>query len=198
MIQLIQLTNTSGIQAEEQFRQFFESCFHLYYESLHRYAYTIIKDNQDASDIVQIVFAKWWERGDTLIIQHDIRHYLYRTVHNQCLNYVRNRKNRKTDLREFGTGAVDLPDSRQDPIISKEFASRMNQELNNLPPQCKLIFYKSRFENKKYSEIATELNLSIKTVETQIGKALRILRQKLFDNNTITLAIIFCLLNKFI
>lgn len=167
----------------------------MYYEGLHRYAYTIVKDNHDAGDIVQFVFTKWWEKGEGLIIRQDIRHYLYRTVHNQCLNYVRNKKNRKTYCQDFAENQENVVmSSSDDPLITKEIINKVNRELENLPPQCKLIFYKSRFEEKKYAEIASELNLSIKTVEAQIGKALKILRQKLFEDNvSILLALIYFL-----
>ena len=191
------LEKTSRIHNDPQrFRQFFENCFHLYYESLHRYAYTIVKNNHDAADIVQFVFTKWWSKGESLVIQQDIRHYLYRTVRNQALNHVRNLKNRKTDLRDFTSDAGNISDlDPGDPVIKKELMNKLKAELENLPPQCKLIFIKSRFEQKKYAEIAEELNLSIKTIETQIGKALKILRRKLFEDRINILTIISWLIN---
>ena len=156
----------------------------MYYDSLHRYAYTILKNNHDAADIVQLVFTKWWERGENLVIHQDIRPYLYRSVHNQCLNFLRDKKNRKTDSVDFFTSQADIValDSGN-PLERKELFTRLKCELEKLPPQCKLIFYKSRFEHRKYAEIATELNLSVKTVEAQMGKALRILRERLYGQN---------------
>lgn len=189
--------NKSGLHIDrERFSQVFEHCFHLYYEGLYRYAYTIVRNNHDAADIVQLVFAKWWEKGEQLVIIQDTRHYLYRTVRNQALNVVRNRKTRKTELHDFST-----PQKREsnavnsDPLLGKEMMARLNAELEKLPPQCKLIFYKSRFEEKKYAEIAEELSLSIKTVETQIGKALKILRQKLFEDTIGIFGVIILLLS---
>ena len=192
------LDKTRGIQNDkQQFRQFFEDCFHLYYEGLHRYAYTILKDTHEAGDIVQLVFTKFWEKGEGLVIRQDIRHYLYRTIHNQCLNHVRNKRNRKTYSHDF-TGSLETVHKPEyyDPIITKEIINKVNRELENLPPQCKRIFYKSRFEGKKYAEIAAELNLSIKTVEAQIGRALKILREKLFEDNVIMLFVVIYFLNK--
>src|SRR5688572_23544713 len=191
------LEKTSSRHNDRQrFRQFFENCFHLYYESLHRYAYTIVKNNHDAADIVQFVFTKWWAKGETLVIHQDIRHYLYRTVRNQALNHVRNLRNRKTDLRDFTSDTGNIRDLNSgDPVIKKELTNKLNAELENLPPQCRLIFVKSRFEQKKYAEIAEELSLSIKTIEAQIGKALKILRQKLFEDRINILTIIGWLMN---
>lgn len=181
---------------KHRFRQVFEDCFHLYYEGLQRYAYTILKNNQDAADIVQFVFTKWWEKGEDLVIHQDIRHYLYRSVHNQCLNFIRNKKSRKTHSVDFGTGDMHLiKASSADPLLRKELISRLEVELENLPPQCKRIFFKSRFEEKKYAEIATELNLSIKTVEAQIGKALKILRERLYGENINMLVFVAVLIN---
>jgi RNA polymerase sigma-70 factor (ECF subfamily) len=169
----------------------------MYYDSLHRYAYTILKNNHDAADIVQLVFAKWWERGESLIIHQDIRQYLYRTVHNQCLNFLRNKKNRKTHSIDFFTSKTDIGAlDCGDPLERKELRNRLACELEKLPPQCKLIFYKSRFEERKYAEIATELNLSIKTVEAQMGKALRILRERLYGQNINMLLFITFFLNR--
>lgn len=154
-----------------------------------------MKSNHDAADVVQLVFTKWWEKGEGLIIRGDVRPYLYRTVHNQCLNLLRNRKNRKTDSVDFGTVQMNIPTAdSEDRLVKKEIAAKLMVELNNLPPQCKLIFFKSRFEEKKYSEIAMELHLSIKTVETQIGKALKILREKLHGENINMIVLITFLL----
>lgn len=192
------LDNTSSIHNDKHsFRQFFEDCFHLYYESMHRYAYSILRNNHDASDIVQQVFLKWWEKGEMLIIHQDVRHYLLRSVHNQSLNYIRNKKNRKTQSVDFSNkdGYVentDLPDL----VAKEELNTKLATELGKLPPQCKLIFYKSRFEAKKYSEIAGELQLSVKTVEAQIGKALRILREKFHGENMSLVAFIAYFINR--
>ena len=189
--------NKSGLHIDrERFSQVFEHCFHLYYEGLYRYAYTIVRNNHDAADIVQLVFAKWWEKGEQLVIIQDTQHYLFRTVRNQALNVVRNRKTRKTELHDFSTPQKGESNSfNSDPLLGKEMMARLNAELEKLPPQCKLIFYKSRFEEKKYAEIAEELGLSIKTIETQIGKALKILRQKLFEDTIGIFGVIILLLS---
>jgi len=100
-------------------------------------------------------------------------------------------------LQDFGSGQVNIIDTEtNDALIRKEFVNKVNLEMENLPSQCKLIFYKSRFEGKKYAEIASDLNLSVKTVEAQIGKALKILRQRLYEDNILVLLALTYFLNR--
>ncbi|RAJ80242.1 RNA polymerase sigma-70 factor (ECF subfamily) [Chitinophaga dinghuensis] len=149
--------------------------FHAYFEVLHRYAYTILRDNDEAKDAVQAVFLKLWEKREALNEEQSVKSYLYTAVYHQCLNMKRHQK-----IKEKYVAENDKPiyDPGND-LISKERSNQILREIENLPPQCRLIFSKSRFEGKKYAEIAAELSLSVKTVEVQIGKALRTLRQKL-------------------
>jgi RNA polymerase sigma-70 factor, ECF subfamily len=161
------------------FRALFEECFHLHYEGLHRYAYTILKDNEYANDVVQTVFARWWENKELITQQQTPQYYLYTALRNRCLNHIRDKKNRKTQLVDFGGKDEQGFTVAEDPILSKELSTQIMLAIEDLPPQCKLIFCKNRFGGMKYAEIAQEMNLSVKTVEAQIGKALKILRGKL-------------------
>lgn len=150
--------------------------FNTYFEVLHYYAYTILKDNDDAKDAVQTVFLKLWEKRAELDEEQSVKSYLYTAVYHQCLNKVRHEKIRqKYAAQSDATAHVPADD-----LISKEKNEQIWREIDNLPPQCRLIFSKSRFEGMKYTEIAAEMGLSVKTVEVQIGKALKILRKKLF------------------
>jgi RNA polymerase sigma-70 factor (ECF subfamily) len=169
------------------FKELFKNCFHEHYESLHRYACTVTKDSELAKDIVQAVFVNWWEKQKELKIEISVKSYLFRAVHNQALNHLRNIKSRKTYPVDFGNTQFDIPDQDTgNRSESMEMEMKLNNAIAELPPQCKLIFIKSRFEGKKYIQIAEELNLSIKTVEAQIGKALKILRGSLLNSNKIS------------
>ena len=154
-----------------------EQYFHTYFEGLHRYAFMILKDNDDAKDAVQTVFLRLWEKGTILDEQQSVKSYLYACVYNQCLNMKRHQK-----IKEKYVTDNNMPVySQNNDLISKETNRQILAQIDELPPQCKLIFSKSRFEEKKYAEIAAELGLSVKTVEAQMGKALKILRDKLAE-----------------
>ena len=144
-------------------------------EGLHRYAYMILRSNDEASDAVQTVFLKLWEKRFTIDEQQSVRSWLYTAVHNYCLNSIRNAGVRRSYLQH----RREPISSGEDPVVSKEMLELIRVAIESLPPQCKLIFQKSRFEKKKYAEIAAELDLSVKTVEAQVGKALKVLREKL-------------------
>ncbi|WP_166437271.1 RNA polymerase sigma-70 factor [Niastella caeni] len=153
--------------------RYFQSCF----EGLYRYAFTLLKNNDDAKDAVQAVFVKLWEKRASIDEQQSMQSYLYTSVFHYCLNVKRHEKVRTAYIQNHQS----IPHVFNDALTSRENVALITEALESLPPQCKLIFLKSRFEKKKYAEIAEELNLSVKTVEAQIGKALKILREKLSE-----------------
>lgn len=165
-----------------------EQYFHHHYEGLHRYAFTILKDNDNAKDAVQAVFLKLWEKRDTLDEEQSVKSYLYTAVYHYCLNVKRHDKVKA----RYVTDHNGADHHTEDVLVSKEINQQIMGHIAALSPQCQLIFTKSRFEGKKYADIATEMGLSIKTVEAQMGKALKILREKLFDV-MISLIILFLL-----
>ncbi|WP_161596687.1 RNA polymerase sigma-70 factor [Chitinophaga vietnamensis] len=155
---------------------FVKEVFQLYFEKLHRYAFTMLKDNDSAKDAVQAVFLKLLEKKIVLDEERSITSYLYTAVYNYCLNAKRHEKVKE----QYITANSGFKAQQEDPLVSKETYERIMAHINELSPQCQLIFRKSRFEGKKYVEIATELGLSVKTVEAQMGKALQLLRTRLF------------------
>ncbi|HEY9257032.1 RNA polymerase sigma-70 factor [Chitinophaga sp.] len=165
-----------------------EQYFHHHYEGLHRYAFTILKDNDSAKDAVQAVFLKLWEKRDTLDEEQSVKSYLYTAVYHYCLNIKRHEKIKARYVTERDNTDHD----KADLLVSKEINRQIMDHIAALSPQCQLIFTKSRFEGRKYADIAAEMGLSIKTVEAQMGKALKILRAKLFDI-MISLMILFFL-----
>ena len=158
-----------------------ESYFNDFFEGLHRYAYTLLRDNDDAKDIVQSVFLQLWRKKDLLQIRQSARSYLYTATHNHCLNHIRNaKKRREHETGSSGTTAKtnDLQKEKDGGEIKKERLTAMK----SLPEKCREVFYKNRFEEKTYAEIAADLGISIKTVESQMSKALSILRTSLSQN----------------
>ncbi|SFO33622.1 RNA polymerase sigma-70 factor, ECF subfamily [Chitinophaga sp. YR627] len=154
-----------------------EQYFLEYFEVLHSYAHTILKDNDEAKDAVQAVFIQLWQKRESLQIRQSVRAYLYAATHNHCLNHIKSRKIRRKHYDRFASGAssISITDIEQQ-IVFADMKKEVLEAMKALPDKCREIFFKSRFEEKSYSEIATELQISVKTVEAQMGKALRTLR----------------------
>ncbi|MET4140061.1 RNA polymerase sigma-70 factor [Pedobacter sp. UYP1] len=158
----------------------FEQLFKAHYKALHVYVNTMIRDEEMAEEIVQNRFMKFWEKRELLDIQTSVKAYLYKCVHNDTLNFLKHEKV-KTRHQNFTMHSTAESEPASHRVELNELASKIHGAMEDLPEQCRLIFHMSRFEELKYREIADQLGLSIKTVETQMGKALRILRLKLVD-----------------
>lgn len=159
----------------------FEDVFKTYYKALHAYAFTLLKDEAAAEEMVQSVFYKLWDRSESININGSVAAYLYRAVHNECLNYLKHLKVRSQHQLHVSHRAGQDSDSASKRLHLKELDERLRKALNELPEQCRTIFQMSRFEELRYKEIADRLDISVKTVENQMGKALKILRSKLVD-----------------
>lgn len=159
----------------------FEQVFKTHFKNLHAYACSILGDEDDAEETVQQVFFKLWDRADQLNLAGSIAAYLYRAVHNESLNNIKHKKVKSEHQLYVAHSIRNQSVAIQQKITTKELESKFQDALNTLPEQCRTIFQLSRFDNLKYREIADKLGISVKTVESQMGKALRILRSKLVD-----------------
>ena len=155
-----------------------EQYFQEYFEGLRRYAFTILRDNDEAKDAVQAIFLKLCEKGEGLDSNQSIKSYLYTSVYNHCLNIKRHQKVKERHLASSKESTYDMEDN----MSRKEHSRQTMASLESLPPRCRQIFIMSRLDEKKYAEIAIELGISVKTVEVQMGKALKILRNKFFGS----------------
>ncbi|GAB3011073.1 RNA polymerase sigma-70 factor [Spirosoma pulveris] len=159
----------------------FESVFRQYYAPLCRYARQLLPDPDEAEEEVQAMFLAVWEKRDSLYITASLKSYLYRAVHNRCLNRIKHESIRD-EHRDFSCSSSDAHvESPMQKVLGDELADRVQAAIQKLPEQCRLAFTLSRYEELKYGEIADQLGISIKTVENQIGKALRILRTELSE-----------------
>lgn len=159
----------------------FEKIFKDNFKSLYRYAFTIVKNESAAEEIVQNVFFKIWNKKEQLPDGILLKAYFYRAIHNESLNLIKHHKVRTTyQLHAIRSGDQHV-ENASSKIGMSELQRHLSAAMNELPEQCRTIFHMSRFEEKKYKEIADELNISPKTVENQLGKALKILRAKLID-----------------
>ncbi len=171
----VQLMEQLGSRNEAAFEQVFKT----YFKTLHSYALSLLKEEATAEEMVQNVFFKLWERAENLSLSGTVAAYLYRAVHNECMNYLKHRKVKATHQQYLAWSTKDNTDSASGKLSGKELENRLQQAINELPEQCRIIFQLSRFEELRYREIAEHLDLSVKTVENQMGKALKFLRAKL-------------------
>jgi RNA polymerase sigma-70 factor, ECF subfamily len=175
----------TAIQAGDELA--FEQAFRQYYERLCGYANSLLHDLDEAEEAVQSVFLKLWERREGLDIQTSLKSYLYRAVHNRCLNRAKHEKVK----REYeGYNAEQLrqnPAQASDLAIQNELQGRIEVAVASLPEQCRAVFKLSRHEGLKNQEIADQLGISVKTVENQMTKALKVLRTHLADYVTVYL-----------
>ena len=159
----------------------FEETFRKYYQSLCNYANSILKEMDEAEEVVQNLFMSVWEKRSDLEINISLKSYLYRAVHNHCLNRIKHLKVRE-EYQQYATNFYDASyESVSQTVMKNELETKIEEAIRKLPEQCRLIFRMSRFEELKYHEIAEQLEISPKTVENQIGKALKILRVELAE-----------------
>ena len=162
-------------------KKVYEQVFRTYYQALCNYACSVIKDMDEAEEVVQNVFYTIWNKREVLQVTASIKSYLYRAVHNDCLNKLKHGKVKTLYAEEYKSHANGGFDSSTNVLEAKELNKQINTAIDSLPEQCGLVFKLSRFENLKYAEIAEQLGISVKTVENHMGKALKIMREKLKD-----------------
>jgi RNA polymerase sigma-70 factor (family 1) len=169
----------------------FESIFKEHYNTLANYAYSILKNKQNAEDVVQDVFVKLWQNSPDVISTPQVKFYLVAATKNKCISFLR---------KESGKTFVQPEDAQlhahaDEPARTEQenITLVISKALTALPPQCLAIFKLSRFGKLTYQQIADELGLSVKTVENQMGKALRIMRNYAKQHN-ISFALLLLLL----
>ena len=140
-------------------------------------------------ELVQESFLQLWEKRDTIEPDKSVRAYLYTSVHNRCLNHLRNNNKFSAELLEIENVNTTSVAETHHKIETNELQSRINAAIDKMPEKCREIFVLNRFENLKYNEIAQKLSLSVKTVEAQMSKALQIMRTHLADYLSLLLII---------
>lgn len=159
----------------------FEQVFREYYKALCGYATKFLKEKEGAEEIVQDIFFKLWEKRETLEINSSLKSYLFRAVHNRCLNTVKH-----IDIRENYKADNEARIKSEEENLTEHFnqfelQQQIQKAIDALPEQRQKIFKLSRFQGLKYREIAEQMQLSEKTVEAQMSKALKTLREDLKD-----------------
>lgn len=173
----------------------FEKLFRTHYSYLCAFANKFLKDQDAAEEIVQEVFVNLWKKRNELSINTSLKSYLFTAVRNSSLNLIKH-----INIRENYKAHNKLEIEHQenylgDSILANELEERIHTSINMLPTERKKIFILSRYEGLKYREIAEKLNISVKTVENQMGKAMKALRESLKDYLTVTILILLEIMN---
>jgi len=153
----------------------FEELFKKYFPSLMAFSRRILVNEDDAREVVHQVFINLWEKGGEIDLSTSMKSYLFTSVNNRSLNVIRDRK--KFSSEEVPELAGEWDASAL--IESMELEEKIRSAIDSLPEKCREIFELNRFEGLKYAEIAGHLDISVKTVENQMSKALKILREQL-------------------
>jgi len=167
--------------------------FNDHYSRLCAYAYNFLKEQEGSEEVVQEVFFKLWINRSDITIQTSMESYLYRSVRNASLNLIKH-INIREKYKEHNQHEIEYAEQLdKDPLNASELELKIRASIDLLPEQRKKIFILSRYEELKYKEIAEQLGISVKTVENQMGKALKFLRKELADY----LPLIFLFFNQF-
>lgn len=159
----------------------FERVFNQYAESLVRYAETILKNTYEAEDVVQQLFVQFWAKRETVEINTSLKSYLYRATHNSSLNKIKQQGVKENYAAYYTYVGNHVAGSAAQYVEGKEVSEAIGAAIEELPEQCRKVFKMSRFGHLKYQQIADELGISVKTVENQMGKALKHMRVRLKD-----------------
>ncbi|WP_276166464.1 RNA polymerase sigma-70 factor [Zobellia alginiliquefaciens] len=160
----------------------FEIIFKLYHSKLLHIAKSYVVEKEDAEEIVQETFIKLWQKRKLLTLQpNEISNYLFIMVKNGCLDYLRKKKRQLSlygpaEQIEDSINYNALTDDVATDIIAKELAEQIRQAIELLPRKCQNVFVKSRVEGFNHKEISEKLQISTKTIESHIGKALKHMR----------------------
>ena len=169
--ELLTLLRTDGDQA-------MSILFNAYYSYICKAIYKILPDANLVEDIAKEVFYEFWRKRDQVKITVSLKAYLRRSARNRTLNFIRDQKI-KFDEEEKIDLTTSTSSKAQEKVEAEEMQQLIDQAIDSLPERCRIVFALSRFEELSYQEIADQLGISIKTVENQISKALKILRKRL-------------------
>lgn len=159
----------------------FELLFHFYYAGLVVYSSQFTADHSESEEIVQDFFVRFWQNHKQIIPCESLKNYFFSSVKNRSLNYL---KHKKIEERYFNE-MINLSNNHlvyePDLYVLSELQEIIKAGIDKLPEKCREVFIMSRIRGMKNEEIAAELNISKRTVETQISKALKVLRVELKD-----------------
>ena len=173
----------------------FKERFEVYYPMLCRIAVGYIPDTQECEDIVQECFIAVWNNGKHNLEEKEFLSYMVRAVKNNCISFLRKPKLQMVSLEETSETSLQTMVQACDAEPMNNPDEVLQQVLSVLPPKCKEVFLLSKLHGLKYQEIATELGISVKTIENQMGKALKLIREHLKPTNLVIAFILISIIS---
>ena len=156
----------------------FDALFRAHYAPLVGLAEGMLRQRAVAEEVVQDVLLELWRRRESLTLEESLRAYLFRSVRNRALNHLRHEKVERRG-EPFAAGEPSSLPSAQAALEEAEIDAAVREAVGALPERCREVFELSRVRGLRYAEIAETMGISVKTVEAQMGKALRMLRERL-------------------
>ena len=164
----------------------FELLFRQHYPFVCQVVYKYVGDRSKVEDIAQEIFAELWMKRDVIQIHTSLGSYLRRMAITRALNYIRDTKKYNWEELDMTSESVQESISEHatalEGLEESELRKMIQEAISRLPEKCRIVFLLSRHDELSYAEISRQLNISIKTVENQIGKALKLLRSALVDS----------------
>lgn len=180
---MLELNILKGLKASDE--KAFEFIFKSYFQSLYNYAQALLHSNYKAEEIISDLFVKLWENREQLHIEVSLKSYLYKTIYHSCIDIIRKEKVEDKYRAFFLDYHSEICNSGSDyplsKIIGNELENQIESIINKLPAQCREFFLLSRDEGLSHKEIALRKGVSVNTVNTQIGRALKKIKEELKD-----------------
>lgn len=167
------LESVSSRNCERSYKELYTAM----YDQLYKFAFAVLKSSQDAEEVVSDLFINLWIKRENFKLLERPKLYLFVGVKNIALNKLKaNKRNKLPDLDQWSANLDSVFFNPEELAISAELTRRIMTAINLLPPKCKIIFKLVKEDGLKYAEVAQLLEVSIKTVESQMAIALRRVR----------------------
>lgn len=181
---------------QENRKEVFKSLFQKHYPRLCHIAYGYVLNQDDSEDIVQELFINVWDKGKDTLPEKEFAAYMTTAIKNCCISFLRKKQGSFVSIDNLPTATIDTPDEIYDEADEARSPDNLLQvALASLPPKCKEVFLLAKLKGMKYREIAEKLNLSEKTIENQMTRAIRLLRTYVAENNSLPIVIITIVLS---
>ncbi len=169
------MSNLNKISTQKEFQVVYLKFFN----GLANYAFSILNNRDAAKDVVQDVFLDLWKKRLNLVIKTSLDAYLVRAVKFKAIDFIRKEKTQQQYVADTGLPEAESPYHFNENDEDTELKKKLSFAIAQLPPKCRQAFLLSRVNGYTYKEIAHEMQISVKTVENQISRAFKLLRQKL-------------------